>query len=122
MAYTLDTVDRYLPGGDIYDTLEKQYGSDAAYSVAEAASTGDQIATNNALNLVKNGKPLNSGFWSTLGNQVATDVTAAPASYFNDQIKKVFSNIFTNPFLLIAIAVALFFMFGGAGLIRRKIN
>ncbi len=122
MAYTNDTIDRYLYGGDLYGDMESQYGVDNADYIAALAASGDPIAVATAVNKLKNGEQLQTGFWSILGGQVSTDVTAAPANYFNDQFKKIFKNLFTNPWLLIALVAVVFFALGGFSFLKRQLS
>ena len=119
---TLDTVDRYLPGGDIFAQLEAQYGFDAAYSIAEAASTADPTAVNAALVKVKFGNNLPTDTFNIFLDQITTDPLAAPLGALDGQLSKAVMNLLKNPFVLGALALGLFFAFGGADVIRRKLS
>jgi len=90
--------------------------------VASAATSGDETQVNAALTQAKFGNPLDTSTADAFMHQITTDPFAAPASAFNDQIKKLLANIFGNPFLLIGIVVVGFFFFGGASLLRSKIG
>lgn len=119
---TPELIARYQPGGDIYATLQTQYGPTAAASIAAAAQTGDETQINAAISQAKFGSPLDTSTASIFANQIITDPFAAPAASFNDQIKKLFANLFGNPFLLIAVVAVVFFAFGGANRLRKKIG
>jgi len=115
-------INRYQPGGDIYGSLQAQYGTAGADSVAQAALTGDETQVNAALVAVKFGGPLNTSTLSLFGQQLATNPLGAPIESLNNQIGKVIGDLFKNPLVLVALAAGLFFFFGGANLIRSKMK
>ena len=111
-------IERYQGGGDIYAQMESLYGASAANSIAAAASTGDETKINAAIVQAKYGTPLNASTWSIFGNQLATDPLGAPIESLNGQIGKVLGDLFKNPLVLGALALGLFFFFGGADVLR----
>lgn len=119
---TPETQDRYYGGGDIYAQFEAQYGFDAANAIADAAATGDPAQVNAALVKVKFGNNLPTDTFNMFLHQITTDPLAAPIGALDGQLQKVVMNLIKNPLVLVALAAGVFFMFGGADLIRRKIK
>lgn len=125
------TIARYQPGGDLYAQLVTQYGQTNADAIAAAAATGDETEVNTAFGNATLG-PNNTGSTSTVVNlydQLTTNPLAAPiadantlitnsASSVNSLLGNSITSILTNPAILISLALALFFFFGGASLIR----
>jgi putative Ca2+/H+ antiporter (TMEM165/GDT1 family) len=112
------TIQRYQAGGDIYASLQSQYGTSAADSVAAAAQSGDETQVNAAIVQAKYGAPLNTSTGSILANQLATDPLAAPLASANNVLGNTLLSFLKNPLVLIAVAAGLFFFFGGGELIR----
>lgn len=111
-------IQRYQAGGDIYASLKSQYGASNADNIAAAATSGDETQVNAAIVAAKYGGQLDASTWSIFGNQLATDPLGAPIESLNGQISKVLGDLFKNPLVLGAIALGLFFFFGGADVIR----
>jgi hypothetical protein len=118
---TPSTIARYQIGGDIYASLQTQYGTPAADAIAAAARTGDETNVNAAMVAAKYGSPLNDSTWNIFADQIITDPLAAPLESANSQIGKAVLNFLKNPWVLAAVAVGLFFFFGGANLIRKQL-
>jgi hypothetical protein len=100
-----DTIKRYQPGGDIYNTLLNKYGKSIADNVAAAAATGDETAVNAAIPGAYSGvvaTPLDTSTASIFTDQILTDPLAAPAEALNNQIGNALKNLFVNPFVLLA--------------------
>jgi hypothetical protein len=117
------TIDRYQPGGDLYASIQSQYGNDAANAAASAAATGSNDTLNLTLSNIRRGtytvgSP--NGGTSTWGNffsQLYNDPLGAPlqqagvvasntASDVNSTLKGVLGSLFSNPLtLLLTLAV-----------------
>ena len=128
----------YAVGGDNYNSLQEQFGTDSANYVAAVASQGDQAALNKALSAARSAQrqgtgtaaswdwKLNQADPSVLGNfwqQITTDPLAAPLDSLNDQLKKATKNVFVNPMVLLLVVgglIALVFYFGGLSNIKRR--
>jgi hypothetical protein len=111
-------IDRYKPGGDIYQTLSDHYGSTAAQKVYQAALGGQPGAIAQAIGEVRNGPPLNDSTASIFLDQIETDPLAAPLASANSLIGNSVLSFLKNPMVLLAVGVGLFFWLGGANLIR----
>jgi hypothetical protein len=114
------TIARYQPGGDIYANFLGQYGQAGANAIAAAAQSGDETQINAALVQVKFGNPLPTSTAAILGNQLATDPLGAPLGAANKVLGNTLLSFLKSPFVLLTVGVVLFFSFGGADLIRRK--
>ena len=97
----------YLPGTPAYNAVLNSQGKAAADAQLQAAIDAERNQT-----------PLNDSTWSIFGNQLATDPLGAPIESLNGQIGKVLGDLFKNPLVLGAIALGLFFFFGGADVVR----
>jgi hypothetical protein len=115
-------IQRYQAGGDIYASLQTQYGTSAADAVAAAAQTGDETQINAALVNAKYGQPLNTSTASILANQLETDPLAAPLASANNVLGNTLLSFLKNPLVVIAVAGGLFFFFGGGELIRASLK
>ncbi len=115
-----DTINRYQPGGDIYAQLQQQFGVSGANTIAAAALTGDETQINAAISTLKNGAPLNTSTASIFLNQIETNPLAAPLQSLNGVLSNTFTSFLTSPAVLATAAVVLFFVFGGADIIRAK--
>ncbi len=117
-----DTINRYQPGGDFYDSAVAKFGQSGANALAAAAATGDQAVLNDTFaRLNGDGYARNTSTLSILGNQLATDPLAAPLESANRVLGNTFFSFLKNPWVLVTVAVVLFFLFGGADLIKRKV-
>ena len=117
-------IQRYQPGGDIYASLLASYGVTVANNVAAAARTGDATRVNAVMPGISSGivaTPLNDSTASIFWDQITTDPLAAPLESANNQIGKAVLNFLKNPWVLAAGVAILFFAFGGAGWIRKKL-
>lgn len=129
-SFTPDAMnlESYNYGAGFWDVADK-YGFDAAQRLAEVAATGDQAAFNIAISRVRRGEPFSTApdstatsTWGNFWHQITTDPLGAPLDSANNQLKQVFLDLLKNPFVLVALALGLFFAFGGADFIRRKMN
>lgn len=74
------TIARYQPGGDLYGTVNRTYGPDAADRMATAAASGSRAQLNSRMAELR-GAPVQTGSTSTIGNfftQIRTDPLRAP--------------------------------------------
>jgi hypothetical protein len=118
----------YRPGGAIYQATLDRYGYDAAQQVADAAlNNPDRLDT--IFSDLRRGTTDASyapyADTSTLSNfatQIVTDPLAAPLDYANKALTNTAWSFLRNPMVLIVGAVILFFVFGGANLLRRKLQ
>ena len=113
---TPETIQRYQAGGDIYLSLQNQYGTAGANLIATAAQSGDATQVNDALTSVKYGANKDTSTLSILGNQLATDPLGAPLESLNNQLGAAVGNVFKNTWVLLAVivaAAAAFFYFIG---------
>lgn len=119
---------RYQPNGDIFASIELQFGAEAARAAAQADRVNDGGKTLRfTLSNIRSGKyqvgSATPGA-STLGNfwnQITTDPLSAPLDAANEQIGKAVWNVFKNPWVLAAVALGLFLWLGGANWIRKKL-
>jgi hypothetical protein len=110
------TITRYQPGGDIYATLEGQYGRNAALLISQAALTGDRDALNEAIARVRNGAKLDDSTASIFWHQVTTAPFDAPLdalnSFLGNATKSALKSIVLNPYvLLLFVGVAALVVF-----------
>lgn len=118
-----DLINRYQPGGDIYASLETQYGTDKANAIAQAALTGDETKINAALTQAKYGNPLNTSTAGIFYDQITTDPLAAPLASLNTALGNTIFSFLKNPWVLVTIAaVVFFFVFDGVNIIKGKLN
>lgn len=111
-------INRYQPGGDIYNTLAAQYGTTAAQQVYQAALTNDRVTITETLSQIRNGPPLNDSIAANFLDQVTTDPLAAPLASLNKVVGNSVFSFLKNPWVLLAGGTILFFWLGGANLIR----
>ena len=116
------TINRYQPGGDLYLDYVNQYGTAAANTLATAALTGDQTQITAALSSIMFGSPLPTSTASIFLNQISSDPLAAPLADAETIASNTFVDFFKSPAILISLAIVLFFVLGGAGLIRGKLS
>jgi hypothetical protein len=111
------TIARYQPGGDIYATLEDQYGRNAALLIAQAAQTGDRDSLNEAIAQVRHGAKLDDSTAKIFWQQITTDPFDAPLDSLNKGLGTVFKSaglgVLKNPWVLLALALVVFFAIGG---------
>jgi len=115
------TVNRYQPGGDIYAKLLAQYGQGNADAIAQAARSGDESQVNAAIVNAKYGPALDTSTLDAFGNQLATDPLGAPLAGLNNIVGNTVFSFLQSPWVLGAVALGLFFFFGGADYLRRKL-
>lgn len=114
------TIALYSPGGSAYAQLQATYGTAGADLVYQDAIDGGSFG--NAIEEVRFGNF--TGDNSTLGNfwtQITTDPLAAPLESANNQLGLAVWNVVKNPFVLLAVAVAVFYFVGGFGWLQRRV-
>ena len=117
------TIDRYQPGGDIYNTILTQYGVDSAHAIANAALTGDRGQVSDALATARNDGPaLDDSTANIFLDQIETNPLGAPIEAANAGLKNTLISLIKNPLVIGAIAVGAFFALGGADVLRRYIK
>lgn len=107
---TQELIQRYQPGGDIYQTLAGQYGEFAANKVATAARTGDKPAITDALATIRNGGALETSTTAIFIDQLITDPLAAPLDALDSGVSKLFESSGVKSLLTIAIVGILAFV------------
>jgi hypothetical protein len=113
-------LDRYAPGGDIYNTLQARYGTASADAIYAAAQTGDRLQLASAIASAKGDGPVLDGNTGAIFvNQLETDPLSAPLGAANNLIGNSVFSVLKNPYVVAGIAAGLFFFFGGADIIRR---
>lgn len=116
-------VDRYQPGGDIYQRLVSQYGTAQANAIADAAATGDGAQLANAIAVARgDGDQLETSTGAILLEQLETDPLSAPLGAANNVLQNSFVSLLKNPFVLGAIAVGAFFALGGAEVLKKYVK
>jgi len=111
-------IQRYAPGGDIYQSLAASYGTAAADRIYVAAQTGDRPTVTAAIAQEKYGNPLTDSTAAIFAQQVVTDPLAAPAEALNSQIGKAFANLFKSPWILVVVVGVAFFYLGGGSYLK----
>lgn len=112
------TIARYNPGGDIYAQLEAQYGRPGALLIAQAATTGDRDAVNNAIERVRgHGEKLDDSTARIFWGQITTDPFDAPLSTLNKGLGTVWSSallgLLKNPWVVLTLVGVVFYYAGG---------
>ena len=97
-------IQRYQPGGDIYDSFVRLYNVDAANTIATAALTGSRTQITEAINRVKFGQPLNDSTASIFIRQIENNPLQAPLESLDGQIRAALGDLFTNPMSLLLLA------------------
>lgn len=124
MSLDATTIARYQPpNGDIYLTLQSEYGTQNANAIAQAASTGDnngEVAA--AISQAAYGNPLNTSTASILANQLETNPLGAPLSGLEGILQNSISDFLTSPAVLLTGAAILFFVFGGTEILKGQLN
>src|SRR5256885_9618262 len=104
-------MNRYAPGGDIYQTIAVQYGSAAADRVQQAYESGRSGAVAEVLAELRFGQPSDTSTASIFWKQIITDPFAAPLETANRGIGTVLGSaikgLFNNPWVLLLIALGL---------------
>ena len=100
----------YLPGTPAYNAV--------LYSQGKAAADAQLKA---AIDAERNQTPLDTSTLDIFGNQIVTDPLAAPLCGANTIIGNSFWSFLKSPWVVLAVAVALFGALGGFGWIGRKI-
>lgn len=114
-----DLIARYQIGGDIYESLESEFGQTVANQAAAAAATGDNLAVNrvlsNARATVRTGALVLDANFDTRGtgrlllDQLTSDPLGAPLDAANRQLSTLAGNtasaFLRNPMVLLVIAV-----------------
>jgi len=117
------TVQRYQPpNGDIYKSLAATYGQNGALLVAQAARTSEfPNDISNAIVRVQYGERLEDSTAKLFLQQITTNPLAAPLEGVNKILGKTFLSFLTSPWVLLALGLALFVMFGGLDLVKRRV-
>jgi hypothetical protein len=113
-----DLINRYQPGGDIYATLQSQYGTGGADAIATAARSGDETQVNAAIVAAKYGAPLDTSTADILVQQLTTNPLAAPLGVANNILGNTVVSFLKSPWVLGALVVAGFFLLGGKDLLK----
>ena len=124
------TINRYqqmnpdtLDVGDIYASLEAQFGTDKANTIADAALSGDETKINAAIVQAKYGNALNTSTGSLFYNQITTNPLAAPLESANKLLGNTFLSFLKNPWVLgTAALLVFFFVFDGVNIIKGKLK
>jgi hypothetical protein len=114
---------RYSPGGDIYATVQNQYGLDAARQIAAAAATGDSANITESIARVRQGAARTGT--STLANlvhQLATDPLAAPLAAADQLAANTFFAFLKSPWVLGAAGLFAFISLGGWSWLQKKLK
>lgn len=119
---TPQLIQRYQPGGDIYNTIVSQYSQSTADAAAQAALSGDETAINAVLRNSTYGADLNTSTLDIFTNQILTDPLAAPLASAESLLRASGLDFLKSPAVLITIGIAAFFALGGATLIERKLT
>lgn len=102
-------MNRYAPGGDIYETISAQYGRAAADRVWKAQESGRSGAVAEALAEIRFGRPLDESTGSIFLEQITTDPFAAPLGSLNTGLGTVLGSaikgLFKNPWVLLVLVV-----------------
>lgn len=112
-------IERYQPGGDIYNKLAAQYGTAAAQQVYQAALSNDRVAITDAIANVRSGPPLQDSTAAIFFDQLATDPLAAPLADVNKVIGNTAFSFLKNPWVLVAIGAGVFIWLGGGDLLKK---
>jgi hypothetical protein len=105
-------MNRYAPGGDLYEALAEKYGRVAADRVWQASESGDSGAIAEAIAQAQNYyAPRDTSTGSIFVEQVTTDPFAAPLGSLNTGLGTVLGSalkgLFKNPWVLLAVVVVL---------------
>lgn len=101
---------QYAIGTPNWNAVAAAQGTDAANAQWQAAIDAERNQT-----------PLDTSTWSIFGNQIITDPLAAPLGGANNLIGNSVLSFLKNPWVVAAVAVAIFGALGGFGWIGRKI-
>jgi hypothetical protein len=104
-------MNRYAPGGDIYEAIAAQHGRAAADRVWQAQESGRSGAVAEALAAIRFGAPLSESTLGILAGQLVTDPLGAPLDSANRAIGNLTWNtikaFLRNPWVLLAVVVVL---------------
>jgi hypothetical protein len=102
-------MNRYAPGGDLYEALAEKYGRAAADRVWQAQESGRSGAVAEVLAELRYGKPLEESTGSLFWQQITTDPLAAPLASANAGLGTVLGSaikgLFKNPWVLLVLVV-----------------
>lgn len=117
-----NNIERYAPGGDIYETLAKQYGNAAANRYYAAELTPDPYDENVVLTEIRGGKLAETSTLKIFAKQITTDPLAAPLESANNVIgtlgKSAIFGLFKNPWVLLVVAAVGVYVFYS---VKRKV-
>jgi hypothetical protein len=123
-----ELIQRWQPGGDLYQKTLSQHGAQTANACAAAALNGDRTEITAALAQGEFGDDLNDSTWSIFADQIVNEPFKAPAdmgaAWVNRQLKDISLSLVKNPLtlaLVVAVGFGVFLYFGGARLIRRPV-
>lgn len=106
---TPELIQRYQPGGDLFASYDKLYGTNGASLIALAALGGDRLAITNAIARVKFGERLDESTFRAFVGQLATDPLGAPLDSLNSGLSKLAGNtavaFLRNPMVLLVLAL-----------------
>lgn len=111
----------YAPGTDRYNRLAEQYGKAGADYVYSQVLTGREDSLPDALGQLKYGADRNESATGLFFQQITTDPFAAPLESANNHLGNIVANVFRNPWVLIAVALLIFHLFGGFDYVKRRI-
>ena len=100
---------RYAPGGDIYNEVAGQYGTDGANRVWQAHETGRAGAVADVLADLKKIPVRDDSTGSIFWRQITTDPLAAPLASANRGLGNILGSaikgLFANPWVLLVVVV-----------------
>lgn len=103
-------MDRYAPGGDIYQQLALEYGPAGADRIWRAHQTGQPQAVADVIAELKFGAPADTSTASLFFHQLATDPFGAPLETANKGIGNILGSAlrgtFSNPWVLLVVVAA----------------
>jgi len=103
------TAARYAPGGDIYQSLEAEYGTSAAGRVQQAYMSAQPGEVARVLAELRYGQPLSESTAGIFLDQLVTDPLGAPLDSANRAIGNLTWNtikaFLRNPWVLLAVVV-----------------
>lgn len=102
-------MNRYAPGGDLYDELARRYGQAGADSVYRASLTGRPMDITEAIATLKVGPRRDDSTASLFYQQITTDPFAAPLGAANKGIGTIVSSallgLLKNPWVLLVLVL-----------------
>lgn len=115
------TIQRYQPGGDIFNKLATAYGFDDANAIAAAARTGSETNVTAAIASAKYGKSLNDSTASIFLDQITTNPLAAPLESANRITGNSIIAFLKSPWVIFGVVVVVFSVMGGWQWLGRKV-